>query len=130
LAKTLREVPLRRLLWQVITPGETFFRVSTVVERLAALGLEIEPAKVSNALGYWVDHHRLVRVRKGVYTYPAETLTPSEAGTDAATTGVVGGSAHNDRSQPGSDHNRRAVVARGQEDRSGQSPTQERRKAV
>lgn len=62
------DVPLRRLIWQVINPGEEF-TVTDVADRMAALGASWPPSAVSNALGYWVSRHRLTRKRKGVYSY-------------------------------------------------------------
>lgn len=62
----LQAVPLRRLLWRVITAGEDF-TVGEVAERLAQLGVHRAPNVISNALGYWVERRRLTRVRKGVY---------------------------------------------------------------
>ncbi|HEX5116297.1 MAG TPA: hypothetical protein VFW65_13965 [Pseudonocardiaceae bacterium] len=67
-------MPLRRLLWQVLRPGATF-TVGDVVDDLAAIGAEVDAAKVSNALGYWVDRNRLHRERKGVYHFPINTST-------------------------------------------------------
>ena len=66
---SVHDVPLRRLLWQVLDPGEEF-TVNEVVERLAAIGVHSPANKVSNALGYWVSRQRLDRQRKGVYLYP------------------------------------------------------------
>ncbi|MDG4833991.1 hypothetical protein O7627_32490 [Solwaraspora sp. WMMD1047] len=66
-----RDVPLRRLVWQVIDPGERF-TVSDVANRLSALGVEWPTHKVSNALGYWVSRGRLARQRKGLYHYPVK----------------------------------------------------------
>jgi hypothetical protein len=63
------DVPLRRLIWQVLDPGEEF-TVADVVDRLADLGTSWTATNVSNALGYWVSRGRLARQRKGVYTYP------------------------------------------------------------
>jgi hypothetical protein len=130
--KALRELPLRRLLLQVITPGETF-TVPEVVNRLAKLGVTADSAKVSNALGYQVDRGQLVREHRGLYTYPVETLSADATGTtvpsDAPMPGTVDGSTHDDRRQSGNDHGRRTVAVRGQEDRRG-STAQERRKAV
>lgn len=68
-AVPMQDVPLRRLVWQVIDPGEEF-TVGQVRERLAAIGAEWPNFKVSNALGYWVARNRLTRQRKGVYSYP------------------------------------------------------------
>jgi hypothetical protein len=67
-----RDVPLRRLVWQVLNPGEEF-TVAEVVERLTNLGVSWAPNTVSNALGYWVSRGRLDRTRKGVYRYPMTT---------------------------------------------------------
>ena len=66
---SVHDVPLRRLLWQVLDPGEEF-TVNEVVQRLAAIGVHSPANKVSNALGYWVSRQRLDRQRKGVYLYP------------------------------------------------------------
>lgn len=63
------DVPLRRLVWQVLDPGEEF-TVTDVVARLALLEVSLHPNKVSNALGYWVSRGRLARKSKGVYLYP------------------------------------------------------------
>jgi hypothetical protein len=69
---SVHDVPLRRLLWQVLDPGEEF-TVHEVVRRLASLGVHPHPNAVSNALGYWVSRRRLHRLRKGVYLYPVDT---------------------------------------------------------
>lgn len=66
---SVHDVPLRRLLWQVLDPGEEF-AVDEVVQRLAAIGVHSPANTVSNALGYWVSRQRLHRLRKGVYLYP------------------------------------------------------------
>jgi hypothetical protein len=66
---SIQDVPLRRLIWQVLDPGEEF-TVADIVDRLAALGTSWSASNVSNALGYWVSRGRLARQRKGVYTYP------------------------------------------------------------
>ena len=66
---SVHDVPLRRLIWQVLDPGEEF-TVADVVGRLADLGTSWSASNVSNALGYWVSRGRLTRQRKGVYTYP------------------------------------------------------------
>jgi hypothetical protein len=66
----LHDIPLRRLVWQVLDPGYEF-SVADVVSRLAGLGLNHPANKVSNALGYWVSRGRLERRRKGVYACPA-----------------------------------------------------------
>lgn len=68
-ADDLSDIPLRRLVWRVLTPGETF-TVPQVVERLADLGVDVEAPKVSNVLGYWFAREELQRRRKGVYYYP------------------------------------------------------------
>ncbi|WP_414943791.1 hypothetical protein [Amycolatopsis sp. cmx-11-32] len=131
--KALQELPLRRLLLQVIAPGETF-TVTEVVNRLAKLGVTADSAKVSNALGYQVDRGQLVREHRGLYTYPVETLSANATGTTvpgyAPSPDAVGGSTHDDRRQSGNDHGRRTVAVRGQEDRRGKSTAQERKKAV
>jgi hypothetical protein len=62
------DVPLRRLIWQVISPGEQF-TVTDVAERVAALGAFWTPSAVSNALGYWASRGRLTREHKGAYRY-------------------------------------------------------------
>lgn len=68
----MHDVPLRRLVWKVIDPGETF-TVTDVTERLRQLGVTWPTNKVSNALGYWVSRQRLQRESKGVYYYtPAD----------------------------------------------------------
>jgi hypothetical protein len=63
-----RDVPLRRLVWQVINPDEEF-TVADVSTRLAELGASWPATAVSNVLGYWVSRDRLTRVRKGTYSY-------------------------------------------------------------
>lgn len=70
------DVPLRRLVWQVVNPGEEF-TVADVCSRLAELGAPRPATAVSNALGYWVSCDRLARVRKGTYSYPRPTGAPS-----------------------------------------------------
>jgi hypothetical protein len=84
----MHDVPLRRLIWQVIDPGETF-TVTEVTERLRELGVTWPTNKVSNALGYWVSRQRLQRPRKGVYyCTPAEELDRKEAGTSPVRDGA------------------------------------------
>jgi hypothetical protein len=91
-AASLHDVPLRRLVWQVLDPGEEF-TVADVTKRLAGLGISLPANKVSNALGYWVSRGRLARQRKGTYSYPiipvpshdaserdARKLEPAECG--------------------------------------------------
>jgi hypothetical protein len=65
----MQDVPLRRLVWQVINPGEEF-TVADISARLAELGASWPTTAVSNALGYWASRERLTRVRKGTYNYP------------------------------------------------------------
>jgi hypothetical protein len=82
------DVPLRRLVWQVIDADQDF-TVADVVQRLDALGASWPANRVSNALGYWVTRGRLHRERKGVYRCrsqrPVEDLHHEEAqSTDAA----------------------------------------------
>jgi hypothetical protein len=66
---SVHDVPLRRLVWQVINPGEEF-TVNQVLHRLVLMGVRPPANAVSNALGYWVSRQRLQRLRKGVYLYP------------------------------------------------------------
>jgi hypothetical protein len=132
---SLREIPLRRLLWQVIIPGETSFRVPTIVERLAQLGMRVEPPKVSNALGYWVDRGRLVRVSKGVYSCPAETSTAGATDAGASNAGsptaAEGDFTNPDQRRQGAGHTRRVAAAtRRQEDADAPARGAQRRKAV
>jgi hypothetical protein len=63
------DVPLRRLVLQVVNPGEQF-TVSEVAERIAALGATWSASAISNALGYWASRDRLTREQKGIYSYP------------------------------------------------------------
>jgi hypothetical protein len=65
----VRDVPLRRLVWQVINPGEEF-TVADIAARLDEVGASWPTTAVSNALGYWASRDRLTRVRKGTYRYP------------------------------------------------------------
>jgi hypothetical protein len=65
----MQDVPLRRLVWQVINPGEEF-TVADITARLAELGASWPTTAVSNVLGYWASRDRLTRVRKGTYSYP------------------------------------------------------------
>lgn len=74
-AEMAQQVPLRRLIWQVISPGEEF-TVAQIVDRLAELGAQWPANKVSNALGYWVNRNRLDRPRKGRYLYPVDAPPP------------------------------------------------------
>jgi hypothetical protein len=62
-------MPLRRMLWHVLEPGEQF-TVAQVVALLEQRGASWPANKVSNALGYWVDRGRMVRVTQGVYKWP------------------------------------------------------------
>lgn len=74
----MQDVPLRRLVWQVIDPGEEF-TVAEITARLARLGAPRPTTAVSNALGYWASRERLTRVRKGTYCYPRPSSPPSPA---------------------------------------------------
>lgn len=88
--EAISSIPLRRLLWRVLVPGEQF-SVSDVVERLADQGVDHDGSTVSNALGYWVNRNRLERVRKGHYFLPpggseappADTSNPGRSGTSS-----------------------------------------------
>lgn len=71
----MQDVPLRRLVWQVINPGEEF-TVADIAARLAGLGASWPATAVSNALGYWASRDRLTRVRKGTYSYPRPDSLP------------------------------------------------------
>lgn len=64
----MQDVPLRRLVWQVINPGEEF-TVADISARLGELGAAWPATAVSNVLGYWATRERLTRVRKGTYSY-------------------------------------------------------------
>jgi hypothetical protein len=77
----LMAIPLRRLVWKVMTPGETV-TVPQVTERLSELGVQVPAPKVSNAMGYWVARDELLRRRKGVYYYPLPADGASGAGRD------------------------------------------------
>ncbi len=57
-------------------PGEQF-TATDVTDRLDTRGRLVTPAKVSNALGYWVDRSRLTRISKGHYHYPG-SASPDE----------------------------------------------------
>lgn len=72
----MQDVPLRRLVWQVINPGEEF-TVADISARLAELGASWPTTAVSNVLGYWASRERLTRVRKGTYSYPRPGSLPS-----------------------------------------------------
>ncbi|NUT52009.1 MAG: hypothetical protein HOV94_32655 [Saccharothrix sp.] len=65
----LQDMPLRRLIWQVLDPGEEV-NVGEVTARLKRLRVDLPANKVSNALGYWASRGRLERSRKGVYFVP------------------------------------------------------------
>jgi hypothetical protein len=98
----MEDIPLRRLVWQVVNPGEEF-TVADVSARLAALGTPRPATAVSNALGYWASRDRLARVRKGTYSY----LRPDNA---------PGGTSHDDRQQEGpAARSNRAPKAQGEE---------------
>lgn len=71
----MKDVPLRRLVWQVINPGEQF-TVADIAARLAELGATWPTTAVSNVLGYWASRDRLTRVRKGTYLYPHPGSSP------------------------------------------------------
>jgi len=98
------DVPLRRLIWQVINPGEEF-TVADVGQRIAALGVSWPPSAVSNALGYWASRGRLTRKRKGVYSY---SQPPNVAA------GLTGD--HIQRQEGPAASPSRATTARGEED--------------
>lgn len=80
-ADDLADIPLRRLVWRVLTPGETF-TVPQVVERLAELGVDVGAPQVSNVLGYWFARDELQRRRKGLYYYPLSGSGVADRGTD------------------------------------------------
>lgn len=80
----LADVPLRKAVWQVISPDERF-TVTDVTERLASLGVEASASQISNALGYWVKAQRLIRERKGLYLCPL-TGKPGAASRGPAST--------------------------------------------
>lgn len=71
----IQDVPLRRLVWQVIDPGQEF-TVADIAARLAELGASYPATAVSNVLGYWASQDRLARVRKGTYLYPRPGSPP------------------------------------------------------
>lgn len=71
----MKDVPLRRLVWQVVNPGEQF-TVADIAARLAELGASWPTTAVSNVLGYWASRDRLTRVRKGTYLYPHPGSSP------------------------------------------------------
>ena len=85
----LADIPLRRLVWRVLIPGETF-TVAQVVDRLADLGVEVEAPKVSNVLGYWFAREELQRRRKGLYYYPLSGSGAADHGTNHGTDGESG----------------------------------------
>jgi hypothetical protein len=131
--KALRELPLRRLLLQVIAPGESV-TVPEVVDRLAKVGVTADSTKVSNALGYQVDRGPLIREHRGLYTYPVDASPADATGTtvpaDALATGAAGVSIPNDQRQSGDDPRHRAAPVRGEENSRGRSAAQGRKKAV
>lgn len=131
--KALRELPLRRLLLQVIAPGESV-TVPEVVDRLAKVGVTADSTKVSNALGYQVDRGPLIREHRGLYTYPVDASSTEVTGTtvpvDESVSGAAGVSIPNDHRRSGDDPDRRTAPVRGQEDSRGRSAAQGRRKAV
>lgn len=75
-SRSLQAVPLRRLVLQVINPGEEFTIVD-IAERLEELGAPWPANKISNALGYWVSQKRLTRKQRGVYNWPLVGDSPS-----------------------------------------------------
>jgi hypothetical protein len=68
-AVLFRMLPLRRAIWHVVHSGNQV-DVAEVTARLGCLGRVDQPGVVSNALGYWVAHGQLERVRDGVYHRP------------------------------------------------------------
>jgi hypothetical protein len=106
----ISSVPLRRLVWQVINPGEEF-TVTEVAERISALGASWTPSAVSNALGYWASRGRLTRRHKGAYSYP-QPLNVA-----AAATGERAAQQETPAASPS-----RAVTARGEEEENVSSP--------
>lgn len=71
----VQDVPLRKLLFRVIAPGDRF-TVQEIAERLTALGVQAPANSISNALGSWVRADRLVRERKGQYLCPVPEERP------------------------------------------------------
>jgi hypothetical protein len=69
----LQDVPLRKLVWRVIVPGEQF-TVAEIGKRLSDLDVPAPANKISNTLGYWVSRGRLIRARKGVYLCPHTSI--------------------------------------------------------
>lgn len=90
-ADDLADIPLRRLVWRVLIPGETV-TVAQVVDRLADLGVDVEAPKVSNVLGYWFAREELQRRRKGLYYYPLSGSGAADQGTNRGTDGESGSS--------------------------------------
>ncbi|MFD4444420.1 recombinase family protein [Nocardia sp. NPDC058519] len=66
-----QELSVRRLVRQVIEPGEVF-EVGDLLARLARLGLAMTPDKVSGILDYWAARSQLTLIRPGVYRRPLE----------------------------------------------------------
>lgn len=104
----LLAIPLRRLVWKVMKPGETV-TVPQVTERLSELGVPVPAPKVSNAMGYWVARDELLRRRKGVYYYPLPTEGASSTGNDS-------GSVNRGQPSPAGRDTRPAHAGREQED--------------
>jgi hypothetical protein len=71
----VQDVPLRKLLFRVIAPGDRF-TVQEIAERLTALGVQAPANSISNALGSWVRADRLIRERKGQYLCPLPEARP------------------------------------------------------
>lgn len=119
----VREMPLRRLLWQVLEPGTTF-TVGEVVTALEALGADVDAARVSNALGYWTapSRNRLQRERKGLYYFPLDTRAEPVSPDHPLTPGDFPEPGHLDRSD-GHDH-RPLQAGRGKESHRGQARPQ------
>jgi hypothetical protein len=111
----LKDVPLRRLVWQVINPDEEF-TVTDIGARLTELGAVWPATAVSNVLGYWVSRERLTRVRKGTYSY-SRPSTPS-------------GSLPSDDRQEGPDDNKSRVGGTRRREQGTVTISHSRRKAA
>lgn len=66
-----QELSVRRLIRQVIDPGEVF-EIGDLLERLAGLGIAMTPDKIAGILDYWAVRSQLILISPGVYRRPAE----------------------------------------------------------
>lgn len=69
--QAVQELSVRRLVRQVIEPGEVF-EVGDLLAQLARLGIAMTPGKVTGILDYWAARSQLTLIGPGIYRRPLE----------------------------------------------------------